>query len=592
MREKEFINKNYDKWSKLEKMLKDSSLNNPDEVSDLFVSITDDLSYAQTFYKNRSVRVYLNGLGQNLYKLINKTRQKAKMSFVYFWTTELPLNVYYARYNLLTSLLVFLLAIGIGVFSTIVDPEFPRLILGDNYVNMTIENIEKGDPLYVYKDSKAFGMSLGITSNNLLVSFWTYFFGLFAGIGTIIILFKNGVMVGAFQFFFYDYGLLHESFLTIFMHGTIELSSIVIAGGAGLTMGAGLIFPKTYSRTQAFSLSAKRGFMIMLGVIPFIIIAGVIESYLTRLTDVPDILRWLFIISNLSIMLFYFVWLPYKTYNRLGRPEFKESTLSPDKKIDFEKNNIYANGQILEYVFLFIKKNVTYFFALPTLYLTIWMAITIILFPIISGSSIDTLEIENKSLSFITSLLGIPFFLMMILKGWKQFSEILDLEGVSSFQFKQIFQLIVSSILLAGTLFCYLEVNQFSIIILPVLIYWVIVGLMGKNTGQQFQMTTRFVLGNKLQGAVLTILWIGIFFLIEYLIVELLSNFLFELVSFIGLESEYVLLSMIGHFFNYLLLIATSLLISIIIYLTFSEIEDATFLKKKIKKLSIKYKPE
>ena len=91
---------------------------------------------------------------------------------------------------------------------------------------------------------------------------------------------SNGIMVGAFQYFFYDQGLLRESFLTIWTHGTLEIAAIIIAGAAGMTMGKGLIFPGTLSRLQAFQISARRGLKIMIGIAPIIILAGFIEGYL------------------------------------------------------------------------------------------------------------------------------------------------------------------------------------------------------------------------------------------------------------------------------------------------------------------------
>ena len=156
----------------------------------------------------------------------------------------------------------------------------PSCHLGDSYVDMTLENIQSGDPMAVYKSKGQFGMSLGITANNLYVAFLTFVLGAFFGIGAVIIMVSNGIMVGAFQYFFYAEGLLQESFLTIWIHGTLEISAIIIAGAAGMTMGRGLLFPGTYRRLQAFQVSAKRGLKIMLGITPIIIAAGFIEGFL------------------------------------------------------------------------------------------------------------------------------------------------------------------------------------------------------------------------------------------------------------------------------------------------------------------------
>ena len=90
-------------------------------------------------------------------------------------------------------------------------------------------------------------------------------------------------MLGSFQYFFYSKGLLLTSLLTIWLHGTIEIISIVMAGGAGIIMGNSWAFPRTYSRMASLKNGAKTGAKVMLGLIPMFITAGFIESYVTRL---------------------------------------------------------------------------------------------------------------------------------------------------------------------------------------------------------------------------------------------------------------------------------------------------------------------
>ena len=201
MRETSFIKQNQEKWKEFEKIL-EKNAKDPDKLNDLFVQITDDLSYSRTFYPNRSVRVYLNNLAQQVFHSIYKNKKTKSGRLIYFWTDELPQLVYNARKEFRLALIIFLSAMFIGAFSSYMDPEFPRAILGDTYVDMTLENIETGDPMAVYKQKGQFGMSLGITANNLFVAFLTFILGVFFAIGSIAIMISNGVMVGAFQFFF------------------------------------------------------------------------------------------------------------------------------------------------------------------------------------------------------------------------------------------------------------------------------------------------------------------------------------------------------------------------------------------------------
>jgi uncharacterized membrane protein SpoIIM required for sporulation len=350
MRESQFIQQNKEKWQEFEQIL-EQKRKDPDKLNELFVQVTDDLSYSRTFYNNRLVRVYLNGLAQKVFFSIYKTKRARRSRFLHFWTDALPKLVYDARKEFRVAFWLFTLCMLIGVLSSAMDAEFPRVILGDGYIEMTLENIEKGDPMGVYKKDGPFGMSLAITGNNLFVAFLTFVMGIFFAIGTIGAIIRNAVMVGVFQYFFVQRDLFWESFLTIWMHGTLEISAIIIAGAAGLTMGRGLVFPGTLTRLKSFQQSARRGLLIMLGITPQIIAAGFIEGYITRHTEVPNVLRGLFILLCLAFVLVYFVWYPVykarKGYKELGR----EPSLTPDSEQLINLRRIFTGGELFSSTF-------------------------------------------------------------------------------------------------------------------------------------------------------------------------------------------------------------------------------------------------
>ncbi len=355
MRETNFIRQNKEKWAEFEHSLQQKQTD-PDRLNDLYVQITDDLSYSRTFYPNRSVRVYLNGLAQRIFFRLYRNRRSRAARLLTFWSEELPRLVYEARGDFRTSFLVFLLAFLIGLVSSAYDGEFLRIILGDSYVDMTLENIESGDPMAVYKERGAFGMSLGITFNNLFVAFLTFVMGAFFTIGSIAILIRNGIMLGAFQYFFIERGLFTESFLTVWMHGTLEISAIIIAGAAGITMGKGLAFPGTYTRAQSFQRSARRGVKMMLGIAPIIIMAGFIEGYLTRYTEVPNLLRAAFILVCLLFVLLYFVWYPRMKAQIGFGPASLGDRLPGEREQRIHFYQIQSSGEIFSQVFVLYKK--------------------------------------------------------------------------------------------------------------------------------------------------------------------------------------------------------------------------------------------
>lgn len=308
MREAVFVRQNSEKW----KAFEDTASAGADRLAANFIELTDDLSYARTFYPGSETVRYLNGIASRYHMLIYRNKREGRGRFLRFWTRELPLEMAASRKCLLYSFLIFLAAFLFGVFSTAEDETFVRLILGDSYVNMTLENIEKGDPMAVYKSMGQGEMFLYITFNNIKVSFLAFVAGVLFSFGTVWVLFQNGVMLGAFQYFFYQKGLLLTSVLSIWIHGTLEIAAIIIAGAAGMVMGNSLLFPGTWSRLESFRQGARRGLKIVVGLVPIFITAAFLEGFVTRHTGMPWWLSTGIITSSAAFILYYFVFYPIK----------------------------------------------------------------------------------------------------------------------------------------------------------------------------------------------------------------------------------------------------------------------------------------
>lgn len=317
MREAAFVKQNKDKWLEFESILKNKTLIDPDLLSDLYIEVTDHLSYAKTFYKNSNTERYLNQLASQAHQKIYKTKKEPKNRLISFFKTEFPLMFYNHHRELLIAFLTFGFFVLAGAFSAANEGDFVRSFLGDAYVNMTLDNIEKGDPMAVYKEQGEFNMFLGITLNNIKVALFAFGYGIMFGVGTLYIMMQNGIMLGSFQYFFYEQGLLWESARTIWIHGTIEISVIIIAGCAGLVMGNGMIFTGTLPRLESFKQGVINGLKILMSTIPFFIIAGFLEGFVTRHTEMPDWLAILIIGSSLTLILFYYVYYPIRLNKKL-----------------------------------------------------------------------------------------------------------------------------------------------------------------------------------------------------------------------------------------------------------------------------------
>ncbi len=324
MREAAFVRQNKDKWLRFESVLLNNILISPDELSDLYIEITDHLSYAQTFYPNSQTLNYLNSLASNAHHKIYKTKKEKKNRLYTFWKEEFPLEFYKYQKELLITFLISVLFTTIGIYSSATDSGFVRSILGDTYINMTLDNISNNDPMAIYKQKDEMDMFLGITINNIRVALTCFVFGVLFCIGTIYVLMNNFLMLGSFQYFFYQKGLLWESARTIWIHGTIEISVIIIAGCAGLVIGNSILFPKTYTRLASFIKGVKTGLKIVISTIPFFIIAGFLEGFVTRHTEMPDWLAICIITGSLALILFYYVIYPRQLHNKLKNETTQE----------------------------------------------------------------------------------------------------------------------------------------------------------------------------------------------------------------------------------------------------------------------------
>jgi uncharacterized membrane protein SpoIIM required for sporulation len=312
MKEAAFVKQNKSRWEEFEKVAQHQQGAQPDKLAELFIQITDDLSYSRTHYPESRTTKYLNALASKLHLEIYKNKKEEKSRFITFWKLELPEVMYETRKPLLLALVIFIVAGIIGAVSVQYDDTFVRLIMGDGYVNMTLENIKSGNPTKVYAGESELAMFFFITWNNVLVSFLVFVYGIFASLGTAFHLFRNGLMVGTFIMFFAREQQLSMALPVIMLHGTIELSSIVIAGAAGFTMGNGLLFPGTYSRLISFKNGAMKGLKIVMGLVPFFILAGFIESFITRYAFMHWSLKSIIIGLSAFLMIYYFIIYPVR----------------------------------------------------------------------------------------------------------------------------------------------------------------------------------------------------------------------------------------------------------------------------------------
>lgn len=317
MREIAFIKQNKGKWMEIEKVIAGTLRKDPDDLSSLYIDLINDLSFAQSYYPKSKTTVYLNFLAVQIYQKIYKTKRLGKGRIKSFFQKEVPLLMYENRRVLLFTFLIFLMFVGVGVISSVEDSGFTKLILGDSYVHQTLENIKKGDATGIYGSGSNWGAAIAIIYNNLKVAGSMVVFGVFAGVGTLLALMQNAIMLGTFQELFAQHGVLEQSVRGIWIHGAFEISAIIVDASAGFILGAAILFPKTFSRIESFKIGFRKALNIFLSSVPFIVAAGILEGFITRYAQkMPVAVDFTIILGTFAVIFYYYVVYPVHVHKK------------------------------------------------------------------------------------------------------------------------------------------------------------------------------------------------------------------------------------------------------------------------------------
>lgn len=223
-------------------------------------------------------------------------------------TTELSF------FHLLYSLFFF----AIGFFTSQQDDDVARGFFGDSYVEKTVENIESGNPFGIYESGSPLLSWLGIMINNIKVALLMFVSGLFCGVPTLYKHAETSAMVGIFDQFFAARGFGIDFWLVVFVHGTLEITALIISTAAGLVLGKSFLFPGTIKRMEAFKQGAKDGVKIMIGLMPVFALAAFFEGFITRLYNDVSVLTTIIFALSVIFVVWYFILYPIRLHKKLS----------------------------------------------------------------------------------------------------------------------------------------------------------------------------------------------------------------------------------------------------------------------------------
>jgi uncharacterized membrane protein SpoIIM required for sporulation len=241
----------------------------------LYRQVAADLSAVRSDQASRTLEEYLNQLLSRAHNRIYSGRKSGVGAVVRFMAEEYPRVFRRLFPYVLTSLLIFLAGAALGTLLTLSRPEFMRLLLGPAMLQ-TIDRHQMWTHSLLSMKPQA---SSAILTNNIGVCFVTFAGGIVGAFGTIFLLFNNGLQMGVISTACARAHMALDLFSFVSAHGALELPSIFIAGGAGLRLGAGLLFPGILTRRDSLAMGAKEAIRLLAGVVPLLVVAGILEAF-------------------------------------------------------------------------------------------------------------------------------------------------------------------------------------------------------------------------------------------------------------------------------------------------------------------------
>jgi uncharacterized membrane protein SpoIIM required for sporulation len=243
----------------------------------LYRQTASDLATVREDVTSNQLTFYLNQLLGRAHNLIYMGHKQKISGLVRFYTETFP-QVF--RETFPQTFLAFLIFTVTGVATwavTIHDPAFAHRMLGPEMM-ATIEKREMWTKSIVTIKPLA---ASGIMTNNLAVCFTTFAMGITAGIGTIYMMFTNGMLIGVIGAATWQAGMALQLWSFVAAHGALELPAIFISGGAGLEIARGMLFPGLLPRRESLALAGGRAARLMIGIVPMLVVAGIIEGFLS-----------------------------------------------------------------------------------------------------------------------------------------------------------------------------------------------------------------------------------------------------------------------------------------------------------------------
>jgi uncharacterized membrane protein SpoIIM required for sporulation len=246
-----------------------------EELALLYRQTAADLSVLRQDATARTYAEHVNQLLARAHHIIYSRRKTTAAGVWRFLRDEYPAIVQRQWRFVLASVLITLAWGALGAAVTRARPEFMRHFLGPAMIATMERHQMWTDSIVSVKPME----SSRIMTNNLTVSFVTFGGGMLFGLGTLYLLYVNGMMLGVIGEACRQYGMAVSLWSFVAPHGALELPAILLAGAAGLRLGYGMLFPGALRWKDSVALGGADASRLISGVIPMLVVAGVLEGF-------------------------------------------------------------------------------------------------------------------------------------------------------------------------------------------------------------------------------------------------------------------------------------------------------------------------
>jgi uncharacterized membrane protein SpoIIM required for sporulation len=310
-----FVGERQADWARLEALLgrvqggnlRSLAADDLEEMAHLYRLAASDLARARRDFPGDRVVAYLNKLVSQAYAVVYSTAGISWKDVGRWYLSGFPrLFRATAGYFLLAALLFF----GTGILSFVATVSYPpaaQTLLDSNTYAAITSYTEQGE---LWTDNippvtRSAEAAL-IMTNNIQVAILAFAGGMLVGLGTLFTLVLNGVHLGAIFGVVANHGLGFRLLSFVAGHGVIELSVICLAGGAGFMLADAIARPGMLTRSEAIRLAAQRAVQLLLGGASLLVLAGLIEGFISP-SDLPDWFK--FSVGIITGILLYSYWL-------------------------------------------------------------------------------------------------------------------------------------------------------------------------------------------------------------------------------------------------------------------------------------------